>query len=210
MLRMDSYILRDGVLYGGGFLVAGAAVGALLDPWWGAPLYLLAAFCLYFFRNPERVIPDGPVAVCPADGKVVQILSLEDGTRRVSIFLNIFDVHVNRSPISGSIVEQQYRPGRFHMAQKEAASLENEQNTITIENAETRVVVKQIAGLIARRIVCNKGVGDKLKKGERFGLIKFGSRTDTFLGPEWVLAVQTGDRVRGGSSILARLEKQQA
>lgn len=96
------------------------------------------------------------------------------------------------------------------MAQKEAASLENEQNTITIENAETRVVVKQIAGMIARRIVCNKGVGDKLKKGERFGLIKFGSRTDTFLGPEWVLAVQAGDRVKGGSSILARLREQQA
>ena len=126
------------------------------------------------------------------------------GARRVSIFLNIFDVHVNRSPIAGKITEQEYKSGRFMMAHREAASTENEQNTLAIEGTDGRMVVRQIAGLIARRIVCDKQVGDTVEKGERFGLIKFGSRTDIFLGPEWDLAVGEGDRVQGGSSILAR------
>jgi len=201
---MHSPVVKDGLYYALALSVAGALVGGLFSVSWSLPIFLVAAFCLYFFRDPERTIPEGPVAVSPADGKVVQVWTDDDGARRVSIFLNIFDVHVNRSPIAGKITEQEYKPGRFMMAHREAASLENEQNTLAIEGPDGRLVVRQIAGLIARRIVCDKQIGDAVAKGERFGLIKFGSRTDVFLGPEWELTVAEGDRVRGGSSILAR------
>ena len=198
-------IVKDGVFYGIGLVSAGALAVYLGGAWWGLPFFLTAGFCLYFFRDPERTIPEGPVAVSPADGKVVLVRTLGDGRRRISIFLNIFDVHVNRVPVTGTVVERIYRKGRYRMAHKEAASEENEQNSLTIESGNTRVGVSQIAGLIARRIVCTKDVGDSVQKGERFGLIKFGSRTDLDLGPEWEIVVQPGDRVRGGSSILARM-----
>jgi len=198
-------IVKDGVFYGIGLVSAGALAVYLGGVWWGLPFFLLAGFCVYFFRDPERTIPEGPVAVSPADGKVMLVRTLGDGRRRISIFLNIFDVHVNRAPVSGTVVERIYRKGRYRMAHKEVASEENEQNSLTIESGNTRVVVSQIAGLIARRIVCTKDVGDSVQKGERFGLIKFGSRTDLDLGPEWEIVVQPGDRVRGGSSILARM-----
>lgn len=198
-------IVKDGVFYGIGLVSAGALAVYLGGVWWGLPFFLLAGFCLYFFRDPERTIPEGPVAVSPADGKVMLVRTLGDGRRRISIFLNIFDVHVNRAPVTGTVVERIYRKGKYRMAHKEAASEENEQNSLTIESGNTRVVVSQIAGLIARRIVCTKDVGDSVQKGERFGLIKFGSRTDLDLGPEWEIVVQPGDRVRGGSSILARM-----
>ncbi len=202
---MRSPVVKDGLYYALALSGAGGLVGGFFPVIWSLPLFLAAAFCLYFFRDPERTIPEGPVAVSPADGQVVQVWADDDGARRISIFLNIFDVHVNRSPIAGKITEQEYKSGRFMMAHREAASTENEQNTLAIEGPDGRMVVRQIAGLIARRIVCGKQVGDTVEKGERFGLIKFGSRTDVFLGPEWVLAVGEGDRVRGGSSILARL-----
>ena len=125
------------------------------------------------------------------------------GGKRVSIFLNIFNVHVNRAPVGGRITDISYQPGRFLMAHREEASENNEQNTLTIDSGGAQVVTRQIAGLIARRIVCRKRAGDEVTKGERFGLIKFGSRVDVFLGPEWELAVQPGDKVRGGSSVLA-------
>jgi phosphatidylserine decarboxylase len=198
-------IVKDGVFYGIGLVIAGSVVAYLGGVWWGLPFFLLAAFCLYFFRDPERTIPEGPVAVSPADGKVMLVRTMGDGRRRISIFLNIFDVHVNRAPITGTVVERIYRKGKYRMAHKEVASEENEQNSLTIESGTTRVVVSQIAGLIARRIVCTKDLGDAVRKGERFGLIKFGSRTDLDLGPEWEIMVHPGDRVRGGSSILARL-----
>ena len=198
-------IVKDGVFYGIGLVSAGALAVYLGGVWWGLPFFLLAGFCLYFFRDPERTIPEGPVAVSPADGKVMLVRTLGDGRRRISIFLNIFDVHVNRAPVAGTVVGRIYRKGRYRMAHKEVASEENEQNSLTIESGNTRVVVSQIAGLIARRIVCTKDVGDSVQKGERFGLIKFGSRTDLDLGPEWEIVVQPGDRVRGGSSILARM-----
>lgn len=198
-------IVKDGVFYGIGLVSAGALAVYLGGVWWGLPFFLLAGFCLYFFRDPERTIPEGPVAVSPADGKVMLVRTLSDGRRRISIFLNIFDVHVNRAPVTGTVVERIYRKGKYRMAHKEVASEENEQNSLTIESGNTRVVVSQIAGLIARRIVCTKDVGDSVQKGERFGLIKFGSRTDLDLGPEWEIVVQPGDRVRGGSSILARM-----
>ena len=144
------------------------------------------------------------MAVSAADGKVVQIHPLDDGGHRVSVFLNIFDVHVNRIPVGGVVTGSEHRQGQFKMAHLEDASAANEQNSLTIDSNGSQVTVIQIAGLIARRIVCDKKIGDNVEKGQRYGLIKFGSRTDVFLGPEWQLTVQLGDRVKGGSSILAR------
>lgn len=197
-------IVSDGIYYACGLVVAGLALSFLLNPWAGVPLYVAAAFCLYFFRDPERTPPAGNVMVSPADGKVVAIRKVEGGQTRISIFLNIFNVHVNRTPIPGRVAEVIYRKGRFLVASHEAASSENEQNTLVVEGNASRVVCRQIAGLIARRIVCYKRPGDRLDAAERIGYIKFGSRVDVFFGPEWVPAVRIGDRVAGGSSILAR------
>ena len=194
----------DGIYYALALSAGGAAVWYLSRPAFGVPLFLLAVFCLYFFRDPDRVIPDGAVAVSPADGKVVAIHTDNPASSRVSIFLNIFDVHVNRAPIGGSITNVEYKKGQFLVASREIASAENERNTVTIEGEGTRVAFSQIAGLIARRIVCYKKAGDQVEKGERVGLIKFGSRVDVFLGPEWEITVKTGQHVSGGSSILAR------
>lgn len=198
-------MVKDGLYYGAGLSAAGLLVAMILGGWWGIPFFGTAAFCVYFFRDPDRVIPDGPVAVSPADGKVVHVRSLGGGRHRVSIFLNIFNVHVNRVPVSGRVTAVDYQPGKFKMAHLEDASTENEQNTVTIDGPAGPVTVRQIAGLIARRIVCDKQTGDTVAKGERFGLIKFGSRVDIFLGPEWELTVRPGDKVKGGSSVLAAL-----
>lgn len=173
-------------------------------PVYAAPLFVLALFCLYFFRDPDRGIPSGPVAVSPADGKVVAVLPESPTRTRISIFLNIFDVHVNRTPIAGRIAEVRYHKGEFLVASREEASAQNEQNTVTVEGEGTRVVFKQIAGLIARRIVFNKKVGDTVAAGERIGLIKFGSRVDVEFGPEWEIVVKPGMRVSAGSSVIAR------
>lgn len=190
------------------FALASAAAGALLGwlthPWAGAPFYLFAAFCLWFFRDPEREIPEGPYAVSPADGKIVRIKQTPKETV-VSIFLNIFDVHVNRAPIAGKIVDVAYRPGKFLVASRDEASVQNEMNTITIDGRESVVKFSQIAGLIARRVICYKKPGEYVTAGERVGLIRFGSRVDVHLGPEWRLRVKEGERVRAGSSILAEL-----
>jgi phosphatidylserine decarboxylase len=196
-------------------LAAAAAVVTYLASWpFAVPFYVLAAFCLYFFRDPERTIPAGSVAVSPADGKVVAVKPLEAGGNRISIFLNVFDVHVNRAPISGKVSSIDYHKGRFLVASKEEASQFNEQNTVTIDGEAggrpTRVVFKQIAGLIARRIICYKKPGDVVDAGERVGLIKFGSRVDVFLGSEWNITVHVGEHVAGGSSILARLVAESA
>jgi len=182
----------------------GVLVGYLAGPWFGLPLYVLAAFCLWFFRDPDRPIPEGPVAVSPADGKVVAVKAETGDRRRVSIFLNIFDVHVNRTPIGGTIENVQYRPGRFLVASREECSTQNEQTVITVRGEGTSVVFKQIAGLIARRIVFRPKPGDRVERGERIGLIKFGSRVDVLFGPEWEIVVRPGMRVAAGSSILAR------
>lgn len=194
----------DGIYYALALLAAGVAVSYFTWAWLGIPLYILAAFCLYFFRDPNREIPSGPVAVSPADGKVVAIKQERPDWTRISVFLNIFDVHVNRSPIGGRIAAVDYRPGRFLVASREQASSQNEQNAVTVDGDGTRVVFKQIAGLIARRIVFRKKPGDEVRTGERVGLIKFGSRVDVFFGPEWEIAVTTGERVSAGSSVLAR------
>lgn len=203
-------MVKDGIYYGIGFGFAGLLIGGLFSQLWALPLFGLAFFCMYFFRDPEREIPDGAVAVSPADGKVQHIRDLEDGGKRVSIFLNVFNVHVNRVPVGGKITAADYNKGTFVMAHKEDASEENERNKLLIEPADQRsgpIAVTQIAGLVARRIVCDKRPGDEVEKGERFGLIKFGSRTDVHFGPEWELAVQIGEKVAGGSSILARLRE---
>jgi len=198
-------MVRDGIFYALGFTAAGVFISWLLGPWAASPLFILAAFCAWFFRDPERPIPVGVVAVSPADGKVVAIVKEKDGRTRISIFLNIFDVHVNRSPISGVITDFVYQKGKFLVASVEAASADNEQTVITVRAKDgTQVVFKQIAGLIARRIIFTKKPGDMVQAGERIGLIKFGSRMDVILGPEWSIAVSTGARVSAGSSILAR------
>jgi len=197
-------MVRDGIYYALGFTAAGVLISWLLGPGPAVPLFLLAAFCAWFFRDPERPIPVGSVAVSPADGKVVAVVK-ENGRTRISIFLNIFDVHVNRSPVSGVITEYVYQKGKFLVASQEAASSENEQTIITIRSQDgTLVVFKQIAGLIARRIIFNKKPGDIVQTGERIGLIKFGSRVDVILGSEWAIEVSPGARVSAGSSILAR------
>lgn len=167
-------------------------------------MWLLAAFCVYFFRDPEREIPSGPVAVSPADGKVVAVKAESPSLQRISIFLNIFDVHVNRAPVGGVITKVQYQKGSFHVASREECSTVNEQNVVTVEGEGTTVVFKQIAGLIARRIVFTKRPGDRIAAGERVGLIKFGSRADVLLGPEWQIVVRPGERVAAGSSVIAR------
>jgi phosphatidylserine decarboxylase len=197
-------MVADGIYYALAFTAGGVAVSWLSRPVYGLPLFILAAFCLYFFRDPDRQVPSGDVAVSPADGKVVAVLQETPAQARISIFLNIFDVHVNRSPIAGTITGVRYEPGRFLVASREEASSQNEQNTVTVRGEGTTVVFKQIAGLIARRIVCYKKPGDRVAAGERIGLIKFGSRMDVLLGPEWVIVVQPGQKVRAGSSILAR------
>ena len=202
-------MVKDGIYYGIALAAAGALIWYLIHPAYAAPLFLLALFCLYFFRDPDRTIPDGPVAVSPADGKVVGIIADASGAEstRISIFLNIFDVHVNRAPIAGKITNVEYTKGQFLVASREVASVQNERNTVTIAGTRagdaSSVRFAQIAGLIARRIVFYKKLGDTVAKGERVGLIKFGSRVDIFLGPEWEIKVRTGERVAGGSSILA-------
>jgi phosphatidylserine decarboxylase len=197
-------IVLDGILYAAGLAAAGGVVTWLAGPWFAVPLWVLALFCLYFFRDPERAIPPGPVAVSPADGKVVTVKAESPALNRISIFLNVFDVHVNRTPIAGTIAEVQYQEGCFHVASREECSTANEQNVVTVQGDGTTVVFKQIAGLIARRIVFNKKPGDHVETGERIGLIKFGSRMDVLLGNEWEIVVKPGMRVSAGSSVIAR------
>jgi phosphatidylserine decarboxylase len=200
------------VRIGYAFASVPAAAGAVLLwlGWWiaGGALLALAAFVLFFFRNPERTIPDAPGAiVSPADGWVLSVdeANLNGATRsRISIFLSLFDVHVNRAPIAGRITAAEYRRGKFHVASRERASRENEQNEITMEGEGTRVVFRQIAGVLARRIEFWKKPGDLLARGERVGMIRFGSRVEVFFEPRFRARVKPGDHVRGGASILAQ------
>ena len=165
-------IVLDGILYALGLLAASGVVLWLAGPLFAVPLWLLALFCLYFFRDPERVIPSGPVAVSPADGKVIEIVPEGPSVQRLTIFLNVFDVHVNRTPIAGKITDVRYQEGKFLVASRKECSEENEQNIVTVEGDGTKIIFKQIAGLIARRIVFNKKAGDRIAMGERIGLMK--------------------------------------
>ncbi len=199
-------MVKEGYWYGLPLvLVAGGLIG--LKVYGLAAFFLILAFLiLNFFRDPDRKIPtESGVIVSPADGRVVQVVEENPGgqpVRRVSIFMSPFDVHVNRAPISGTIREVSYQKGAFHIASQPRASLENEQNVFTIEGEQGKVVVRQIAGVLARRIVFWKKPGDRLERGERVGLIKFGSRVDVLLDSEVELRVKVGDHIQAGSSIL--------
>jgi phosphatidylserine decarboxylase len=199
-------MVLDGILYAIGLGLAGFLAAVLGGPAWAVPEFLLAAFALYFFRDPERVPPAGAWVVSPADGHVVELRQIEMKGQKVwkiSIFLSLVDVHVIRSPIAGTIGNVLYTPGRFLIASRPEASLENEQNTVTIAGERFTVTFKQIAGVLARRIVFRKKVGDRVQCGERVGLIKFGSRVDIFLPLDLLPQVALGARVRGGASVLA-------
>ncbi len=202
-------MVRDGYFYGVGSRVA-ASVIAWLAAWpYAVPVVLLAAYFLWFFRDPERQIPTVPGAVVsPGDGKVTDVSVVTVGgtpRNRISIFLSVFDVHVNRSPIAGVIREVRYQRGKFLNAMSGHSAEENEQNIVTVEGAGHVVVFKQIAGMIARRIVFNFKVGDRVACGERVGLIKFGSRVDVLLDQDAAIQVKLGDRVKGGATVLALL-----
>jgi phosphatidylserine decarboxylase len=205
-------MVRDGYLYALGLVLAGILVGWFAGPAWAVVPLLLAFFFLWFFRDPERAIPDSPGAiVSPADGKVTDVSWVTvagEKKTRISVFLNVFDVHVNRSPIAGIVREVRYQRGKFLNAMNEASAEQNEQNIVRVEGDGQTVVFKQIAGLLARRIVFHPKVGDRLERGQRVGLIKFGSRTDVLLDASASLQVKVGDRVRGGASILAYLQPQ--
>ena len=202
-------MVKDGYFYGVGMLVAAAVVWQF-SPWLAIVPLILGAFFLWFFRDPERRVPDEiGLVVSPADGKVTDVSHVgTDGSARtrISIFLNVFNVHVNRSPIAGVVREVMYRKGRFGNALAGHSSEENEQNIVTVEGEGQTVVFKQIAGLLARRIVFTRKVGDSVERGERIGLIKFGSRVDVLLAPEVEVRVKVGDHVAGGSSVLGRMQ----
>lgn len=205
-------MLRDGIPF---VLVplAAALLAALTGHWYLAvPLLLLALFMAYFFRDPERApLSDEDLVVAPADGRVTRVAQMipddPQSPQVVSIFLSVFDVHVNRAPIAGEITDVAYTKGRFMIATREEASVVNEQNALTIKGKQMTVVCKQIAGVLARRIVCWKRKGESVNLGERFGLIKFSSRTDLVLPADVEVSVRVGDRVRGGVSIIGRLRR---
>lgn len=205
-------IAREGFVYVG--LPALVSVILLLLGFWWVALFFafISAFMLYFFRDPKRVAPTDPdVVVSPADGRVTRVAALSPDAHAsstlVSIFLSPLDVHINRAPIAGKITDVSYTSGKFLMATDERASLVNEQNALTIEGERISVVCKQIAGILARRIVCWKRAGDAVALGERFGLIKFSSRTDVVLPENVMVTVKEGAKVRGGTTIIGRIQR---
>jgi phosphatidylserine decarboxylase len=204
-------MVRDGYLYAIALLVVAALLHTFLGGWlWSTVPVLLATFFLWFFRDPDRAVPQGDgLVVSPADGKITEVLRVttpEGETLRLSIFLNVFNVHVNRSPISGVLREVRYQKGEFLNAMNPASAEKNEQNLAVVESDEGYTVAfKQIAGLLARRIVFKPATGARLERGERIGLIKFGSRVDVLLPGSAELRVKKGDNVKGGSSILASI-----
>jgi phosphatidylserine decarboxylase len=191
------------------FRITGARVFGII----GFAAFMLFAFTLYFFRDPRREIPSDPAGiVSPADGKVISIGETRNAegyggpAQTVAIFLSVWDVHVNRIPVDGKIVRIEYRKGEFKKAYLSDASEHNEQTRILIENPKGKVLVKQIAGILARRIVCRAREGELVKKGDRFGMIKFGSRTELFLPPTVHLLVSVGDKVKGGETIIGEFQ----
>ena len=209
-------MVRDGYLYAAPLIAAAILLGWLTRPAWAIVPCLLAFFFLWFFRDPERTIPgDASAVVSPGDGKVTDVSTVMVGNEkqtRLSIFLSVFNVHVNRSPITGVIRDVRYQRGQYLNAMNKASAELNEQNIVTVESdgdGQT-VVFKQIAGLLARRIVFYPKVGDRLERGQRVGLIKFGSRVDVLLDGSARVNVKIGDRVKGGASVLAYLQRQAA
>ena len=203
-------MVRDGIIYGLSLLAVAVALEWVTGSWaWGIAPVLLAAFFLWFFRDPRRTIPAGlGLIVSPGDGLVTETISIAtpDGPRqRISIFLSVFDVHVNRSPIGGVLSRVSYRKGQYLNAMNPASADRNEQNVVTVTGEGIEVTFKQIAGLLARRIVFNLREGDTVERGKRVGLIKFGSRVDVLIPGEAALRVKVGQRVKGGSSVLAAM-----
>jgi len=199
------------------FIIPLAIVTALLFAfgWKNTAIISLALtlFVIFFFRDPERIVPGGKeVVVSPADGRVIVIKEifeptyLKQNVKQISIFLSVFNVHVNRSPIGGTVETVKYNPGKFHVASVDKASLDNEQTAMVIADGSNKILVKQIAGLIARRIVCYAKPGDRIKTGERYGLIRFGSRVDIFLPKDADLKVKIGDSIKGARDIIAVLK----
>lgn len=184
-----------------------ALIFGLLQIWWISILFIaIALFMAFFFRDPDRKIPeDADVIVSASDGRVTRIEENENG-KLISVFLSPLDVHINRAPIAGRVKKVIYKPGKKMPATSEQASHLNERNSLIIENERITVTCTQIAGILARRIVCWKKEGDNLEKGERFGLIKFGSRTDVLMPSSVEITVKVGDRVKGGETIIARLK----
>jgi phosphatidylserine decarboxylase len=207
-------IVREGYLYIGILILTTVIVALAVDPYWSIIPGVLAAFVTFFFRNPRRAVPgDDTWIVSPADGTVMGVSEayedqfLEDTGIKVTIFLSVFDVHVNRSPIAGEIKFQQYTCGRFRPAYKESAGCENERHTIGLENDKMRVLVTQIAGILARRIVSWVTLGSTLERGERYGMIKFGSCTELVVPRTVEILVKKGDKVRGGETVIGRLSE---
>jgi phosphatidylserine decarboxylase len=205
-------MVRDGYIYSLSLLAVAAALTWLTGAWgWGIAPVLLAAFFLWFFRDPHRTSPTGKgLIVSPGDGLVTETASIttpEGAMRRISIFLSVFNVHVNRAPISGTVSRVYYQKGQYLNAMNPASAERNEQNVVTLrgQGADTgfEITFKQIAGLLARRIVCHCAEGQVVERGQRVGLIKFGSRVDVLLPANVELRVKVGDRVKGGSSVLA-------
>jgi phosphatidylserine decarboxylase len=207
-------MVRDGYYYALGSLIAAGLLAWLARPAWAVLPLAVGAFCAWFFRDPDRQIPSAAGAIVSAgDGRVTDIVSLDIDGRphtRISIFLSVFDVHVNRSPIAGVIRDVQYRKGLFKNAMGAESAGCNEQNIVTVDDGRQTVVFKQIAGLIARRIVFHKRVGDTVACGERVGMIKFGSRVDVIFDAASTVQVKVGQHVAGGSSILALARVTQA
>ncbi|HEV2215407.1 MAG TPA: phosphatidylserine decarboxylase family protein [Terracidiphilus sp.] len=203
-------MVRDGYIYGLSLLAAAALVAWATGSWvWAIAPVLLAVFFLWFFRDPHRTIPAGEgLVVSPGDGLVTETVRIEtpDGPRqRISIFLSVFDVHVNRAPMGGVVSRVRYQKGKYLNAMNPASADQNEQNAVTVAGEGCEVTFKQIAGLLARRIVCKVREGDRVERGQRVGLIKFGSRVDVLLPEEAELRVKKGQRVKGGASVLAAL-----
>jgi len=203
-------MVRDSYIYGLSLVAVALVLAWATGNWtWSIAPVLLAAFFLWFFRDPQRTVPDGDgLIVSPGDGLVTETVTIATpaGPRqRISIFLSVFDVHVNRSPIGGVLSSVCYQKGEYLNAMNPASADRNEQNAVTVVGQGIEVTFKQIAGLLARRIVFNLSEGDSVKRGQRVGLIKFGSRVDVVLPAEAVLRVKVGQRVTGGSSVLAAM-----
>ena len=204
-------LAREGYTYVA-LAVAFAMLALASAPWWvGVPLLVFAGLVINFFRDPERVVPPGDhLITSPADGKVVAILDdvreerfIRATCKRVSIFMSPLDVHVNRSPVDGTVLEVAHSPGRFHAAFLDKASEDNERNAVLVEDARgERILFVQIAGQLARRIVCAVAPGDRVRRGERYGMIMFGSRLDLYLPAGVNVTVQVGDRVTAGESVI--------
>jgi len=198
------------------YLAIAVAISALVTwfvSWWSLPFWLVSLFVLQFFRDPPRNVPTGPTLVCaPADGRIVMVERAEDpfahrSALKISVFMNVFNVHSNRAPVDGEVTDVNYYPGEFLNAALDKASIENERNALRIRmDSGDEVTCVQIAGLIARRILCYVKPGDRLVAGQRFGFIRFGSRVDVYLAPQSRPRVAIGDKVYAGETVLADLE----